>query len=242
MTLSKRVHRPASEEGGAIEPRALLQPNFLILRCPINNPMTTGNLYIVSAPSGAGKTSLVKGLVETTPEMALSVSHTTRPPRPGEENGRHYHFVSTADFDAMRAAGLFLEHARVFDNFYGTSRTAVSAQLDTGSDVILEIDWQGARQARAQLPDSMSIFILPPSVATLRERLIGRGQDSSDTIERRMAVALEELSHYAEFDYLVVNDRFAAALDALRAIVIANRQRRERQLKRQEGLLRTLLS
>ena len=204
--------------------------------------MITGNLYIVSAPSGAGKTSLVKGLVETTPETALSVSHTTRPPRPGEENGRHYHFVSTADFEAMRAGGLFLEHARVFDNFYGTSRTTVSAQLDTGSDVILEIDWQGARQARVQRPDSTSIFILPPSVATLRERLIGRGQDSSDTIERRMAAALEELSHYAEFDYLIVNDRFSAALDALRAIVVANRQRRETQLKRQEGLLRTLLS
>ena len=223
MTLSKRVHRPASEEGGAIEPRALLQPNFLILRCPINNPMTTGNLYIVSAPSGAGKTSLVKGLVETTPEMALSVSHTTRPPRPGEENGRHYHFVSTADFDAMRAAGLFLEHARVFDNFYGTSRTAVSAQLDTGSDVILEIDFQGALQIKQAFANAVLVFILPPSWEELRSRLERRGEDSPEVIEVRLKNAAEEMAQVSKFDFVIINEQFERALFDLKAVVHAQR-------------------
>ncbi|HRD66527.1 MAG TPA: guanylate kinase [Candidatus Competibacter sp.] len=204
--------------------------------------MNTGILYIVAAPSGAGKTSLVKSLVEATPGVAVSVSHTTRPPRPGEQNGAHYHFVSLAAFDAMLADGAFLEYAQVFGNRYGTSRAAVSAQLEAGLDVILEIDWQGARQVRALVPDSTTIFVLPPSREALRQRLAGRGQDSPETIERRMAAALDELSHYAEFDYLVVNDEFSAALEALRAIVIANRQRRETQLQRQRGLLRTLLS
>ncbi len=201
-----------------------------------------GTLYIVSAPSGAGKTSLVKSLVETTPEVVVSVSHTTRPPRPGERDGVHYHFVSSATFEAMQAEGAFLEHAQVFGNRYGTSRAVVLAQLAAGLDVILEIDWQGARQVRALLPSSTTIFILPPSREALRQRLAGRGQDSPETIERRMAAALSELSHYAEFDYLVINDRFSAALEALRAIVIANRQRREAQLERQRGLLGTLLS
>ena len=204
--------------------------------------MNTGILYIVAAPSGAGKTSLVKSLVETTPDVVVSVSHTTRPPRPGEQNGAHYHFVSLDAFDAMLADGAFLEYAQVFGNRYGTSRAAVSAQLEAGLDVILEIDWQGARQVRALVPDSTTIFVLPPSREALRQRLAGRGQDSPETIERRMAAALDELSHYAEFDYLVVNDEFSAALEALRAIVIANRQRRETQLQRQRGLLRTLLS
>lgn len=204
--------------------------------------MSTGILYIVAAPSGAGKTSLVKSLTETTPGVVVSVSHTTRPPRPGEQNGVHYHFVSPAAFDAMLADGAFLEYAQVFGNRYGTSRAAVSAQLEAGLDVILEIDWQGARQVRALVPDSATIFVLPPSREALRQRLAGRGQDSPETIERRMAAALDELSHYAEFDYLVVNDEFSAALEALRAIVVANRQRRETQLQRQRGLLRTLLS
>ena len=204
--------------------------------------MSTGTLYIVAAPSGAGKTSLVKSLVETTPEVVVSVSHTTRPPRPGERDGVHYHFVSSATFEAMQAEAAFLEHAQVFGNRYGTSRAVVLAQLAAGLDVILEIDWQGARQVRALLPSSTTIFILPPSREALRQRLAGRGQDSPETIERRMAAALSELSHYAEFDYLVINDRFSAALEALRAIVIANRQRREAQLERQRGLLGTLLS
>lgn len=204
--------------------------------------MTAGTLYIVAAPSGAGKTSLVRRLVETTPGVAVSISHTTRPPRPGERDGVHYHFVSLAVFEAMIAEGAFLEHAQVFGNRYGTSRAAVLAQLEAGQDVILEIDWQGARQVRMLAPDSLGIFILPPSREALRERLAGRGQDSREVIERRMAAALDELSHHAEFDYLVVNDDFATALDTLRAIVVANRQRRAAQLERHRELLRALLS
>ena len=204
--------------------------------------MTAGTLYIVAAPSGAGKTSLVKSLVETTPGIAVAISHTTRPPRPGERDGEHYHFIPLAVFEAMVAEGAFLEHAQVFGNRYGTSRAAVLSQLQAELDVILEIDWQGARQVRALMPDSSSIFILPPSREALRQRLAGRGQDSLEVIERRMAASLNELSHYAEFDYLVINDDFAAALETLRAIVIANRQRRATQLERQRELLRTLLS
>lgn len=204
--------------------------------------MTAGTLYIVAAPSGAGKTSLVKSLVETTPGIAVAVSHTTRPPRPGERDGEHYHFIPLAAFEAMVAEGAFLEHAQVFGNRYGTSRAAVLSQLQAGLDVILEIDWQGARQVRALMPDSSSVFILPPSREALRQRLAGRGQDSPEVIERRMAASLNELSHYAEFDYLVINDDFAAALETLRAIVIANRQRRATQLERQRELLRMLLS
>ena len=204
--------------------------------------MSAGTLYIVAAPSGAGKTSLLKRLVETTSGVAVSVSHTTRPPRPSERDGAHYHFVTEPEFEAMRADGAFLEHARVFGNRYGTSRAAVRAQRDAGLDVILEIDWQGARQVRALAPDSATVFILPPSRDALRQRLAGRGQDSPETIERRMAAALDELSHWAEFDYLVVNDDFSAALEALRAIVIANRQRREVQWARRRELLDALLS
>ena len=204
--------------------------------------MTTGTLYIVAAPSGAGKTSLVKRLVDTTPGVVVSVSHTTRSPRPGERHGEHYHFTAPAVFETMIAEGAFLEHARVFDNHYGTSHAAILTQRQAGLDVILEIDWQGARQVRALAPDSLSIFILPPSREALRQRLAGRGQDSPEVIERRMAASLDELSHYAEFDYLVINDDFATALDALRAIVIANRQRRAIQLARQQELLHALLS
>ncbi len=204
--------------------------------------MSIGTLYIVAAPSGAGKTSLVKKLVETTAGVELSISHTTRPPRPGEEQGVHYHFVTLAAFEAMIAEDAFLERAQVFGNRYGTSRAAVLEQLQAGQDVILEIDWQGARQVRTLLPDSLTIFILPPSREVLRERLAGRGQDSAEVIEQRMAAALSELSHYAEFDYLVVNDDFGTALDVLRAILIANRQRRAVQLERHKELLHTLLS
>ncbi|MCB1921045.1 MAG: guanylate kinase [Candidatus Competibacteraceae bacterium] len=204
--------------------------------------MTLGTLYIVAAPSGAGKTSLVKRLVETTPGVAVSVSHTTRPPRPGERDGEHYHFVTPATFEAMIAQGAFLEHAQVFGNRYGTSRDAVHTQRQAGLDVILEIDWQGARQVRERLPDSPGIFILPPSREALRQRLTGRAQDQAEVIERRMAAALDELSHYAEFDYLVINDDFTTALDALRAILIAHRQRRVLQIERQRELLQLLLS
>ncbi|MDZ7621626.1 MAG: guanylate kinase [Candidatus Competibacteraceae bacterium] len=205
--------------------------------------MTTATLYIVAAPSGAGKTSLVKNLVAAAPGVSLSISHTTRPPRPGERDGEHYHFVSLAQFEAMIAEGAFLEHAQVFGNRYGTSRAAVLALLDAGQDVILEIDWQGARQVQMRMPDrSATIFILPPSREALRQRLANRGQDRPEIIDQRMAAALDELSHYAEFEYLVINDDFATALEALRAIVIANRQRRAAQVERQRELLRALLS
>lgn len=204
--------------------------------------MATGTLYIVAAPSGAGKTSLVKSLVATTPGVVASVSHTTRPPRPGEQEGVHYHFVPLPAFETMIAQGAFLEHAQVFGNCYGTSRAAVLSKLQDGLDVILEIDWQGARQVREQMPGCPGIFILPPSRDALRQRLAGRGQDSAEVIERRMAAALDELSHYAEFDYLVINDRFETALTELRAIFIAQRQRRAAQLERHPELLRALLS
>ena len=204
--------------------------------------MNTGTLYIIAAPSGAGKTSLVKRLVETLPGVAVSISHTTRPPRPGEQDGVHYYFTALSAFEAMIAEDAFLEHAQVFGNRYGTSRASVHSLLANGLDVILEIDWQGARQVREWLPDSESIFILPPSREALRERLAGRGQDSVEVIDQRMAASLNELSHYAEFDYLVINDQFAEALRALRAILIAHRQRRTVQLERQRELLQLLLS
>ena len=204
--------------------------------------MPTGTLYIVAAPSGAGKTSLVKRLVETTPGVVASISHTTRPPRPGEQDGVHYYFVPLATFEAMIAEGAFLEQAQVFGNRYGTSRAAVLSQLQAGRDVILEIDWQGARQVREQMPGCSSVFILPPSRDALRQRLAGRGQDSAEVIERRMAAALDELSHYAEFDYLVINDEFTTALTELRAILIAQRQRRTAQLERHPEFFRALLS
>ena len=204
--------------------------------------MPVGTLYIIAAPSGAGKTSLVQQLVTTTPGIVASISHTTRPPRPGEQHGQHYYFTPLADFEAMIAAGAFLEQAQVFGNRYGTSRAAVQTQLQDALDVILEIDWQGARQVRALMPDSASIFILPPSRAALRQRLAGRGQDSPAVIEQRMAAALAELSHYAEFDYLVINDEFTVALENLRAIIIAQRQRQAEQRERQRELLQALLS
>jgi len=200
-----------------------------------------GTLYIVAAPSGAGKTSLVKALVECTPGVEVSVSHTTRAPRPGERDGVNYHFVDTAAFEALINAGVFLEYARVFDHYYGTSRDSVLAQLATGVDVILEIDWQGARQVR-EFADCQSVFILPASREVLRQRLIRRGQDTPEVIERRMQDAVREMSHYHEFDYVVINDDFQSALESLRAVLIANRQRQPRQSIRHRQLLATLLS
>ncbi len=204
--------------------------------------MTVGTLYIVSAPSGAGKTSLVNQLSASMSDVAVSISHTTRPPRPGEQDGDHYHFTSPTVFEAMIAEGAFLEYAEVFGNYYGTSRVETEAKLAAGLDLILEIDWQGARQVRSLLPDSLSIFILPPSREALRHRLSNRAQDHPEVIDRRMASSLDELSHYAEFDYLVINDDFTVALDALRAILIGNRQRRAIQQERQCKLLQALLS
>lgn len=201
-----------------------------------------GTLYIIAAPSGGGKTSLVRALLDNLPDIEVSVSHTTRPPRPGERNGVAYHFVDAATFEHLVQQEVFLEHARVFDYAYGTSRDTVLARLELGIDVILEIDWQGARQVRARLPETVSIFILPDSQATLRQRLEQRGQDSAAVINRRMQDAVSEMMHYDEFDYLVINDQFEAALDALRAIVIAQRQRRVTQSLRHAELLQNLLS
>jgi guanylate kinase len=201
-----------------------------------------GTLYIISAPSGAGKTSLVKKLLETVPGMEVSISHTTRPRRPGEQDGVDYYFVEPATFQALVQEGMFLEHARVFDYDYGTSRHAVSERLQAGVDVILEIDWQGARQVRERAPAACTICILPPSRESLRQRLQNRGQDDEAVIERRMRTATSEMSHYQEFDYIVINTDFDQALDALRAIVIANRHRCELQVWRQRELLQALLS
>ncbi len=179
----------------------------------------TASLYVISAPSGAGKTSLVKALRERLPALRVSTSHTTRPPRPTEQDGREYFFVSNPDFDAMVAKGAFLEHARVFDNQYGTSRHQLEDKLAAGQDVILEIDWQGARQVRAAMPGCRSIFILPPSREALRQRLTGRQTDSAAVIERRLGDAVTDMSHYREFDYVVVNDDFDRAVDDLVRIV-----------------------
>ena len=181
--------------------------------------MKKGTLFIFSAPSGAGKSSLARALVDSSPDIAVSVSHTTRAPRPGEEHGVHYFFVTTEQFKSMADAGEFLEHAQVFDNFYGTSRVAIEDLLEQGKNVILDIDWQGARAIKAQMPDACAIFILPPSREELENRLRGRGQDSDEIIARRMRDAVSEMSHYQEFDYLVVNDDFDAALADLHAIL-----------------------
>ncbi|MFP4154259.1 MAG: guanylate kinase [Halothiobacillaceae bacterium] len=203
--------------------------------------MSQGTLYIVSAPSGAGKTSLVRALVEQDAQVRLSVSHTTRAPRPGEEDGRHYHFVDEPAFRAMIDEGAFIEHARVFDNFYGTSRKAVTDPMEEGLDVVLEIDWQGAEQVRRQFPEALSVFILPPDRETLRARLQGRGQDPDEVIERRMRDAVSEMSHYGEFDYLIVNDDFDQATAELRSIVTTQRLRCCAQSARHQELIRSLL-
>lgn len=201
-----------------------------------------GSLYIVAAPSGAGKTSLVNALVTAHDDIRLSVSHTTRPPREGEQNGRDYHFVSQDKFAQMREQGEFLESATVFDNSYGTSAKAVDALLEQGLDVILEIDWQGAQQVRHNFSDSTGIFILPPSKATLEQRLRDRGQDNESVIQRRMRDAENEISHYVEFDYLIVNDDFAEALEKLTAIIVAKRQSIETQKQKQSALIVELLA
>jgi len=185
--------------------------------------MTKGSLFIVAAPSGAGKTSLVNALVTQQADIRLSVSHTTRLPREGEVDGQDYFFVSQDSFALMRDAGAFLESATVFDNSYGTSSEAVLTLLQQGFDVILEIDWQGAEQVRHNFPESTSIFILPPSKSALEQHLRGRGQDNDETIARRMRDAENEMSHYVEFDYLIVNDQFDVALSDLAAIIIARR-------------------
>ena len=200
------------------------------------------HLYILSAPSGAGKTSLVRALIERHRHIAVCVSHTTRPVRPGEKDGENYHFVDRAVFESMIARGDFLEYARVFDHYYGTARSAARRLRREGKDVVLEIDWQGARQVRDQAADAVSIFILPPSRHALRERLTRRGQDSAETIDRRMLDAVRECSHYNEYDYLVVNDDFDAAVGELAAIITAQRLRLRRQRELRRGLIEELLA
>ena len=199
-------------------------------------------LFIVTAPSGAGKTSLVKALIERTEALRVSVSHTTRVAREGEVDGVNYNFVSQADFFAMREAGEFFESAEVYGNFYGTSKTWVNEQLASGIDVILEIDWQGARQVREQHPEACSVFILPPSVQALTERLTGRGQDDATTIAKRMQQAVAEISHVEEADYIVVNDDFDKALSELNTLILAQRLLADVQLERLAPMVRGLLS
>lgn len=206
--------------------------------------MAQGTLYIVSAPSGAGKSSLIQALLKTQPlyDTQVSVSHTTRDRRPAEIEGEHYFFVAREEFQTMIARDAFLEHAEVFGNFYGTSRETIEQVLATGVDIFLDIDWQGATQIRRKMPDARSIFILPPSKLELDRRLRGRGQDSEDVIAKRMAQAVAEMSHYAEYDYLIVNNDFDTALNDLKTIIRAERLRMSRQKQRHDALITKLLA
>lgn len=202
---------------------------------------TRGNLFILSAPSGAGKSSLINALLKKHDDMKVSVSHTTRSPRPGEENAVHYHFVSADEFKALIAKDDFFEWAKVFDNYYGTSKQAIESQLDAGIDVFLDIDWQGAQQVRKIMPSVQTIFILPPSKEELEQRLNNRGQDSAEVIAGRMAQAQSETSHYNEYDFVVVNDEFDTALSDIETIVMAQRLTLKAQQNRHQNLLSSLL-
>lgn len=199
--------------------------------------MKTSCLFTLSAPSGAGKTSLVKALLEKTDEAAVCVSHATRAMRPGEVDGKDYHFVSVEDFERMVEADEFLEHAKVFDNYYGTSQQEVETLLAQGKNVILEIDWQGARQVKQKLPETIAIFILPPSRETLKQRLTGRGTDDEAIIERRMRDADNEMSHYSDAEYLIINDDFDQALYDLESVIHSQTLRLERQKIRHSDLI-----
>ena len=200
-----------------------------------------GTLYTISAPSGAGKTSLVAALTEQCDQLQVSISHTTRAMRPGEQNGVNYHFVSKEQFVDMLEHSAFLEHAEVFGNYYGTSQQWVEQTLSSGIDVILEIDWQGAEQVRRIMPDTVGVFILPPSREALRERLTGRGQDDDTVIEKRMAEADSEMSHYPEADYLIINDQFDTALNELKTLIHSERLCLHNQQARHRTLLDKLL-
>jgi guanylate kinase len=208
----------------------------------VNIKPSRGQLLIISAPSGAGKTSLIKALVDAETRIEVSVSHTTRPMRPGERDGINYYFVSEAEFLSLRDAGAFFEWAEVFGNFYGTGIAQLEARLAEGADVILEIDWQGAQQVRRLLPDSAWAFILPPSVDALKSRLQSRGQDNDDTIDVRMGAARSEISHWEEADYLIINDDFDTALTELRAIVHSLRLRTSQQRIVLDELINSLLA
>jgi guanylate kinase len=200
-----------------------------------------GTLYIVAAPSGAGKSSLVNACLARDPAIRLSVSFTSRAPRPGERHAEHYHFVDVAEFQRMVAAGDFFEHALVHGDWKGTARQSVEPQLAAGHDVLLEIDWQGARQVRDQVPDAVSVFILPPSREALDQRMRKRGQDSEAVMAQRLAAAREEMSHYDEFDYVIVNEDFQVAVAEMCSIFAASRLRRDRQVLRHAGLIAALL-
>ena len=199
-----------------------------------------GSLYIVSAPSGAGKTSLVEALVAKTPDLLVSVSHTTRLPRPGEKEGINYFFITLPDFERMVTQQDFLEHANVFGHSYGTSKGWVETQLAQGKDVILEIDWQGARQIKWMIPESIGIFILPPSLPALKIRLQRRGKDEREVIDLRMSQAQLEMSHYEEYEFLVINDVFERALEDLKAIIISRRLTLSQQVLKQQKLIQDL--
>ncbi len=200
-----------------------------------------GEIYVIAAPSGAGKTSLVKALTESMQGLAPSVSHTTRSPRPGEEDGVHYHFTDQPGFDEMVDKGDFLEHAHVYGNSYGTSHAEVNNKLDQGIDILLDIDWQGARQVKIHYPDAHTIFIMPPSREELRRRLHHRGQDSEEVINRRMLKAIDEMGHHNEFDYLIINDSFDDALADLQTLVRSRRLKTPRQGYKHDELLQRLL-
>lgn len=204
--------------------------------------MTKGSLFIITAASGTGKTSLVKQLIATTNDLAVSISHSTRKPRPGEIDGQHYHFVSREIFADMIKQGEFLEHAEVFENYYGTAQSTVEFMLSNGLDVILEIDWQGALQVQKLRPDATTIFILPPDRQSLRQRLSNRGQDSQEVIEKRLAGSVNEMAQYVNFDYVVINDNFDVALAELKSIIIANRLTLAKQQERHAGRIEQLLS
>lgn len=202
----------------------------------------SGNLFIVAAPSGGGKTSLVKHLINSLEHVEVSISHTTRAMRPGETHGVDYFFVNEELFRTMIAENAFLEHAQVFNHLYGTSIAQINARLEQGIDVVLDIDWQGAAQIKRIFPEAVSIFIIPPSIDELKQRLMNRQQDKDEVISERMKKAQDELSHYSEFDYLIVNDTFEHAAADLATVVIANRLRTERQVKKQSKLLSFLMS
>ncbi len=202
----------------------------------------SGSVFIVSAPSGAGKTSLVRALLEADPLVKLSISYTTRAPRPGEVEGQHYHFVDLNAFMVMLERGDFLESAEVYGNHYGTSQRWIETQLAHGLDILLEIDWQGAMQVRKLMPQAISIFILPPSIAALKGRLTGRAQDADEVIARRVAAAREDMSHVGEFDYVIINDDFAIAAAELQAVVKASRLQLAKQMARHRALIQNLLA
>ena len=206
--------------------------------------MPLGNLYIVSAPSGAGKSSLISALLQQQPsyEMQVSISHTTRQPRPNEEHGKHYYFVDHKEFERLIAEDAFLEYAEVFGNYYGTSLPMIERSLKQGIDVFLDIDWQGAQQVRKKVPAAKSIFILPPSLQELERRLVGRGQDSNEVIAARMKKAINEISHYDEYDYLIINDDLDQALSEIKVILKAEKLRVERQVQRHQLLISQLLA